>query len=131
MQLKPCPKCGGVISLEKDRYGVRVYCRMCGWSKDLNPVPPPAKLYQYDEETVYVRDGCRVAQTCFECPLPDCQYEMRVSSATYLRDQRLIAAFQQHRQSGESVPKAAALTAKELGTSDRSIYRALARQRAA
>ena len=132
MKLKGCPKCGGAISLEKDRYGPYVYCLICGWQRDLTPeltLPKTAGHHSKEVHSENVRapdDGCSVLPSCFQCPLPDCKYGVPSARDAYRRDQVLLAVFRQHQHLGTTV--AAALTAEAIGTSDRSVYRALGRR---
>jgi hypothetical protein len=128
MKLKGCPKCGGAICVESDRYGGYVHCLMCGWHQDLAPGPSLPKTADHPSENVRAPDnGCSVAQSCFQCPLPGCKYDMPSARDAYLRDQALLAVFRQHQHLGTKV--AAELTAEVVGTSNRRVHRVLARQR--
>jgi hypothetical protein len=133
MQLKRCPRCSGSVALEKDHDGPYLRCFVCGWLLDLQPSPPPppkragrAAQLVTPESVEAPNLGCSVAKSCFECPLPDCKYEAPTARDTYLRGQALLAVFREHQHLGTKV--AAELTAKAVGTTDRSVYRALSRQ---
>jgi len=30
-----CPKCKGLVDRDEDRYGSFIFCRNCGWTRDL------------------------------------------------------------------------------------------------
>jgi hypothetical protein len=127
MKLQGCPKCGGAVSAERDQYGLYVHCLICGWERDLTPRPPLLKTADHPSENVRAPDlGCSVSQSCFQCPLPDCKYDVPSARDAYLRDQALLAVFRQYQHLGTTA--AAALTAEAVGTSDRSVYRALGRR---
>jgi hypothetical protein len=131
MKLKVCPKCGGTVSMERDSYGHYIHCLICGWERDLTPVPPLPKntgrqLKNVRSENVRAPDtGCSVALSCFECPLPDCQFEVPSAREAYLKDKATLAVFMEHRHLGTKV--AAELTAQAVGTSDRNVHRVLKR----
>jgi len=37
LHLQPCPKCRGVMNLEKDTYGAYRECLQCGYLEDIQP----------------------------------------------------------------------------------------------
>jgi hypothetical protein len=126
MKLKGCRKCGGAVSVERDEYGRYIHCLMCGWQRDLTQAPSlPATAGHPIKNVRAPDDGCSVAPSCFQCPLPDCKYDAPSTRDAYLRDQALLAIFRQHQNLGTTV--AAELTAQAVGTTDRNVYRVLKR----
>ena len=132
MKLKGCPKCGGVVSMERDHDGLYVHCLNCGWQRDLTPSPPLPKTPRRQLKNVRSKqvrapdNGCSVSPSCFKCPLPDCKYDVPSARDAFLRDQALLAVFRQYQHLGTAV--AAELTAEAVGTTGRSVYRALGRR---
>jgi hypothetical protein len=81
------------------------------------------------DEPPEVADGCNVSPSCFTCPLPDCKWEAPRARAAIIWDQQALALFSQHKELGTA--RAVVITARELGVSERRIYRMLQRQRPA
>jgi hypothetical protein len=130
MRLNACPKCRGAVALERDQYGPYEHCLRCGWYRDLDQAPSLSKTADVKSENVHAPDdGCSVAQSCFQCPLADCQYDAPPARAAYLRDQELLAVFRQHEHLGRTA--AAELAAQAMKTTSRSVFRALSRDRRA
>ena len=48
-QLRPCPVCKGRLRLERDTYGLRVVCFMCGRHWDLSDYQAPPHKTRNDE----------------------------------------------------------------------------------
>src|SRR5918996_366407 len=92
-----CPKCGGSLFIRRDEYGPYVSCIQCGWCRDLGVGRPFPKGRGEDPEPLpRAADGCRVARSCFECPLPDCRWEAGTARAAFAREQEILAEYRQH-----------------------------------
>lgn len=61
--------------------------------------------------------GCQVAPCCFACPLPDCSYVSEQRPLTVERQQKV----QEMRDQGKTAEE----TARRLGVSVRTVWRAL------
>jgi hypothetical protein len=48
-------------------------------------------------------NGCSVAPSCVECPLPDCQYDVPSARAAYLKDKVVLSVFGQHEHLGTAM----------------------------
>lgn len=42
--LKSCPRCGGDLVLERDRYGPYIYCVQCGHELDVQTFQPANRV---------------------------------------------------------------------------------------
>jgi ribosomal protein S27AE len=124
---KRCPRCGGTLLVNTDRYGRYVSCIRCGWNKDLTPGPPLPKTSDHDEAYPATSDGCNVSPTCFQCPLPECQYVAPATRKAWLQDQRVLAVYAEYQHLGTKA--AVEATARAIKTTDRSVYRALKRSK--
>jgi hypothetical protein len=125
-----CPKCQGSLYIERDQYGARQICRHCGWQRDLVIGQSlPLNREDADADRPGFENGSNVSPSCFECPLPDCLYEKPITRRTLLWDQTALALFAQHQHLGTA--RAVVVTARELGVSERRVYRMLQRQRSA
>ena len=68
-----CPRCDGQLKDERDG----PQCLHCGHGLGSGAEPPPV-----EEEATYTKiagvedDGCEMAASCFDCPLPLCKYEL-------------------------------------------------------
>jgi hypothetical protein len=125
-KLKACPKCKGAIFGDADKFGRYLSCVNCGWSKDLSEgAQLPRSRIDDDCDREGISDGCDISPSCFSCPLPECLWDQPKTRHTYLRDQKTLEIFQQYQHLGTA--HAAVATAKELGTTDRSVYRMLQR----
>jgi hypothetical protein len=126
-KLNSCPKCKtGALFLDRDNYGRFLTCGNCGWSRDLaidKPLPPAKDDVETDREGIL--DGCNIASSCFQCPLPDCAWETPHTRATYIWDQNALALFEQHKYLGTA--KAVAAVAQDFGVTERTVYRAIKR----
>jgi hypothetical protein len=128
--LPPCPKCRGLLYVDKDFYGIYVTCFSCGWCKDVGTgpaVPKPASGRPVDAEQLALQDGCVVSASCLQCPLPECTYEQGMKPETYLRDRKLVAAVKQRRSQGKSTVVAVEEVAFDHKVTERTIYRAIRR----
>jgi hypothetical protein len=125
-KLNSCPKCKGALFIDRDNYGEYLTCSSCGWCKDLaeSSQLPGFKLDE-DSDRPGVADGCNVSPSCFTCPLPDCRWEAPTARIAYLKDQKTLEVFRHHQHLGTA--QAARLTAEQLQTTDRSVYRMLKR----
>lgn len=72
----------------------------------------------------YVDDGCEVAPSCLGCPLAVCRYDMPQGMQSLRGEQRGRQAVQLWMQ-GVRIPQ----IAKQLGMSERTIYRHLQQRR--
>jgi hypothetical protein len=64
-KLNSCPKCKtGVLFLGGDNYGKFLTCGNCGWQ-----LPQAKDDVETDREGI--EDGCNIAPSCLQCPLPD------------------------------------------------------------
>jgi hypothetical protein len=124
---KQCPKCGGRLLINADRYGAYVSCIQCGWSKDLTPGEQLPKVTNLDEAYPATGDGCRVSQSCFICPLDDCKYEAPSTTIVWLQDQRVLKVFAEYQHLGTTA--AARATAQAINVTERTVFRALKRNR--
>ena len=82
MRLKPCPKCNGCLILQVDQYGAYLQCLRCGkhieltrgndepWVSVPTPELNPDPVIPHEET-----NGCDMADSCLECPLPRCKHE--------------------------------------------------------
>jgi DNA-directed RNA polymerase subunit M/transcription elongation factor TFIIS len=125
-RLKGCPKCRGALFVDRDSYGRFLTCSNCGWQRDLaidSPLPQAKDNVETDREGV--EDGCDVAPSCFQCPLPDCLWETPNTRRAYLLDQRALAIYEQLKSLGTA--KAVAVVARDLNVTKRTVYRALKR----
>ena len=79
--------------------------------------------------------GCQLSPSCQECPLPRCKYEMtraeRSSLKGWVQRAKAVEVYRRLRDTdpGPSNRVIARLAAAEVGVTDRTIYRALARAR--
>jgi hypothetical protein len=128
-RLRRCPKCiTGVVFLDRDKYGAFISCRNCGWHRDLAPGQPLPKVSDHDQDFPEPNsDGCLVSVSCFSCPLPECAYEAPASVKLWLQDRRVLAVFAKHQHLGTT--RAVRATAKALQVTERTVFRALARNK--
>ena len=120
-----CPKCQGTLFIRRDKYGPFVSCIQCGWCKDLplGEKPSPKGEVTAQDSLPSVGDGCQVSPSCFTCPLPDCFWEAGTERAAYGRDREILAELAKHWHRGTSA--AVEATAQTMGTTSRTVYRAL------
>jgi hypothetical protein len=127
VRLNACPKCRGALFVSEDAYGPYLTCSSCGWQRDLaidSPLPPGKENPETGREGI--PDGCNIAPSCFQCPLPDCLWETPTARRAYLWDQSALALFERHKHLGTA--KAVAVVAEELQVAGRTVYRMLVRR---
>jgi hypothetical protein len=126
-KVQRCPKCiTGVLFLDRDQYGPYVTCRNCGWHKDISPGEPLPKVSDHDDVPA-TTDGCRVSVSCLCCPLEECAYETPSTTKAWLQDRRVLEVFGKYQRLGTAL--AVTETGKALKVTERTIYRALARNK--
>jgi hypothetical protein len=126
---KQCPKCGGTLFVDTDKYGPYVSCRNCGYLWDLAPGKPLPKVSAHDQDFPATIDGCRVSPSCFTCPLPECQYEAPSTTKAWLQDRRVLEAFAEYQHLGTTA--AVRATVQAIKVTERTVFRALSRNRQA
>lgn len=72
----------------------------------------------------YRDDGCTVAPSCLNCPLPKCRYDVRGGAAAMERDTRNLEIIASHRQ-GATVNA----LAQRFSLSRREVFRVLEKGR--
>jgi hypothetical protein len=85
-----------------------------------------ARMRQPLSGEAYVDDGCEVHPACLSCPLPACRYDNPwwfLAWRNADRDADIAAEYERQESNAQR-------TATLMGTSTRSVYRALARHRA-
>jgi DNA-directed RNA polymerase subunit M/transcription elongation factor TFIIS len=124
-KLNTCPKCKGALFVGSDTYGHYLTCANCGWNRDLNSGSPLPKVNDNEADREGIEDGCNIAPSCFQCPLPDCWWETPTARRAYLWDLSALALFEQYKYLGTA--KAVAVVAEDLKVGARTVYRALKR----
>jgi hypothetical protein len=131
VKFRSCPKCiTGAVFLGRDGYGAYLSCANCGWGRDLAPGKPLPKVANLDQGYPEPNSGgCLVSDNCFACPLPECRYEAPTTAKLWLQDHRVLAAFTEYRHLGTTA--AVRATAQAINVTERTVFRALSRNRPA
>jgi hypothetical protein len=85
------------------------------------PTSPGEQPDLLPEYCHYKDDGCSLAESCLECPFPDCAYDRpfgRLKRSKYLRNAEIVRCFRQEKKSIEEL-------AAQFKVSRRTVKRAL------